>query len=338
MKRFQTSLGFCIAAGSFLANGFLPTYKFQQGDATLYLDSRLYSGYLNSLDDNQDPNPDEIMNAVDSNLVSMASASSTLSPAPSGSGTTSYLDSIPPKKSAGGAGMTSYVDSMGSSVSDLVRESQDHIVQSEEPEIIEDQEMQALFLDTSVHGITSPNPSLDALQVATLCMNAMRDQKPESSLELCFEFSSDRCRAAVGGSLEEFVAYAANPVFGKLVHCSGYEVKSIGPIIAGSATRGEMQTILIEIKKALTVNDAISTFVKEKKGRRPIAERIREQEARDRGEIIEPSPADIPPSSTNSKSSNRFLWTLQKERRPPRQNCWLVHEVLFVKNAFELTE
>jgi hypothetical protein len=33
----------------------------------------------------------------------------------------------------------------------------------------------------------------------------------------------------------------------------------------------------------------------------------------------------------------RFLWTLQKERRPPRQHCWLVHEVLFVKNAFQLT-
>lgn len=33
----------------------------------------------------------------------------------------------------------------------------------------------------------------------------------------------------------------------------------------------------------------------------------------------------------------RYLWTLQKERRPPRSDCWLVHEVLFVKNAFQLT-
>jgi hypothetical protein len=31
------------------------------------------------------------------------------------------------------------------------------------------------------------------------------------------------------------------------------------------------------------------------------------------------------------------LWTLQQERRPPRQGCWLIHEVLYVKNAFELT-
>lgn len=33
----------------------------------------------------------------------------------------------------------------------------------------------------------------------------------------------------------------------------------------------------------------------------------------------------------------RFLWTLQKERRPPRQDCWLVHEVLFTDNALQLT-
>ena len=34
----------------------------------------------------------------------------------------------------------------------------------------------------------------------------------------------------------------------------------------------------------------------------------------------------------------RFLWTLQRERRPPRQNCWLVHEVLFTDMAFQQTE
>jgi hypothetical protein len=32
-----------------------------------------------------------------------------------------------------------------------------------------------------------------------------------------------------------------------------------------------------------------------------------------------------------------FLWTLQQERRPPLQGCWIIHEVLYVKNAFALT-
>lgn len=240
---------------------------------------------------------------------------------------------------AKGQGITSYVDSMGSPAEFQFPS------EPAEPEIIIDldPEMQALFL--SQDDITSPNPSFDALQVATLCMNALRDQSPQDSLEVCFNFSSDRCRAAVGGTLEEFMAYAANPTFGKLVHCGGYKIKSVGPIIAGSVTRGAMQTIMVEIQKALTVNDAISSYTKEHKGRRPIEERIREQEARDRGELMASSgeTQQLPSSleaetSCTSSSGTHFLWTLQKERRPPRQNCWLVHEVLFVKNAFELTE
>jgi len=34
----------------------------------------------------------------------------------------------------------------------------------------------------------------------------------------------------------------------------------------------------------------------------------------------------------------RYLWTLQKERRPPRSDCWLVRECLAVRYAFQLTE
>lgn len=30
--------------------------------------------------------------------------------------------------------------------------------------------------------------------------------------------------------------------------------------------------------------------------------------------------------------------TIQQERRPPRQGLWLIHECIFVENAFALTE
>jgi len=42
----------------------------------------------------------------------------------------------------------------------------------------------------------------------------------------------------------------------------------------------------------------------------------------------------------NSEEGERrqFLWTMQQERRPPRQGCWLIHEVMYVNNAFQLTE
>jgi len=191
--------------------------------------------------------------------------------------------------------------------------------------------------------MTEPNDELNGLEVATLCMNALQHEMPQKSLEICFHFSSDRCRAAVGGSLDEFLHYAANPVFAKLVRCPSYEIRSVGPIIPGSRVRGDMQTILVEIvEEGSSVNDALNEAIHSHnshvKGggvanRRPIEERIAEMDAKMRGETI-PEPSEVEGARTKPI---RFLWTMQKERRPPRQNCWLVHEVLFVNNAHEQT-
>eukprot|EP00980_Cylindrotheca_fusiformis_P001111 scaffold305_cov110-Cylindrotheca_fusiformis.AAC.29 len=209
-------------------------------------------------------------------------------------------------------------------------------IQERQPHHLPPWQLQTFFSnpdgETETDPLILPNPDLDAVQVATICMDALQNQKPKVSLELCFAFSSDRCRAAVGGTLEEFLQYAANPVFGKLVHCENYEIASIGPIIPGSQVRGDMQTVLIEIRKATTVNDALSAVVKHQKNRIPIEERIRQKDAELRGEILPQASA-----SGEQKKPTRFLWTMQKERRPPRQNCWLVHEVLFVNNAYQQT-
>lgn len=195
-------------------------------------------------------------------------------------------------------------------------------------------------IDINNFSLTEPNPELNGLEVATLCMNALQHEMPQKSLEICFNFSSDRCRAAVGGTLEEFLQYAANPVFGRLVHCPGYEIASVGPIIPGSQVRGDMQTILIEISKGINVNEALNEAIDNHNSnvqgipkRRPIEERIAEMDAKMRGEAI-PEPSEVEGARTKAI---RFLWTMQKERRPPRQNCWLVHEVLFVNNAHEQT-
>ena len=37
------------------------------------------------------------------------------------------------------------------------------------------------------------------------------------------------------------------------------------------------------------------------------------------------------PRDPNLKE-RRFLWTMQKERRPPKQGCWLVHECISIEN------
>jgi hypothetical protein len=39
----------------------------------------------------------------------------------------------------------------------------------------------------------------------------------------------------------------------------------------------------------------------------------------------------------SSAEPRTFLWTLQRERRPPLQGCWIIHEVLYVKNAYAQT-
>jgi hypothetical protein len=139
--------------------------------------------------------------------------------------------------------------------------------------------------------LPQPNPSLEPCDVLSACMATLHSRR-DAGLEVCFNFSSDRCRAAIGGSLEKFAEYATNPVFGYLVKCGDYGVINVGPEITGTPTRGAMQTILMDARQS---EDAVDEF------------------------------------------SRRFLWTFQKERRPPRQNCWVIHEVIYVKNAYLLT-
>jgi hypothetical protein len=200
------------------------------------------------------------------------------------------------------------------------------------------------FLPTD-EDIAFPCSDIDAIQVTALCMDALKNMKrSDLSLEVCFNFSTDRCRAAVGGSVPEFIKYAANPVFGALVHCLDYEIVSIGPIIPGGQHRGEMQTVLMDVQKRLGGEDAKKIVEQQQKPKkRPTAEeraearrrqeRLQQQEQREDDDDGDND--KVEPVVDNGK--RRFLWTLQKERRPPRQDCWLIHEVLFVKNAYALT-
>ena len=147
------------------------------------------------------------------------------------------------------------------------------------------------FMGIDEDFIPFPHRDFTAPDVVQMCMDTLtHNNKPyaNAGLEVCFNFSSDRCRAAQGGSLEAFVQYAANPVFGSMIDALGWQVVSTGPIIQGTKTRGAMQTVLVNVQP--------------RKG-----------------------------------EERRFLWTLQQERRPPRQGCWLVYECLFVENAYSLT-
>ena len=40
---------------------------------------------------------------------------------------------------------------------------------------------------------------------------------------------------------------------------------------------------------------------------------------------------------TRRGQEKQFLWTMAQQRRPPLQGCWLVHECLYVDNAYQQT-
>lgn len=156
--------------------------------------------------------------------------------------------------------------------------------------------------------LPSPHPSLTAVDVVSACMNTLLLESRTAGLEVCFHFSSDRCRAAIGGSLEEFRNYSENPTFGFLIQCQAWEIVKVGDIISGTAHRGDMQTILM---RATT----------------------RERNA-PRAQSSMAAAASNDSAKQEEQEERRFLWTLQQERRPPLQDCWMVHEVLYVENAF----
>jgi hypothetical protein len=147
------------------------------------------------------------------------------------------------------------------------------------------------FSGLDEHFVAFPNRVYEGTEIVDLCMNALlNNEEPyaNAGLEVCWNFSSDRCRAAQGSSFESFIRFSQNPVFGSMVNAQSWSVKSTGPIIPGTQTRGPMQTVLTEVIPA--------------KGR-----------------------------------TREFLWTLQRERRPPRQDCWLIHECIFKDAAYQQT-
>jgi hypothetical protein len=150
------------------------------------------------------------------------------------------------------------------------------------------EETQTFTINPNCIELPTGNADIIPEEVVNFCMNYLQandEPRPNSGLEVCFNFSSDSCRAANGGCLESFLQHALNPVFQSNVDCHSWEVLSVGSEISGTITRGAMKTVLVKVVQ--------------KKGARELNDR-------------------------------KFLWTMMKERRPPRQGFWLVHECIAV--------
>lgn len=152
----------------------------------------------------------------------------------------------------------------------------------------------------SLAPLPTSNNFMTPEEVVTTCMSYLQG-KPDlahlheqAGLEICYNFSSDSCRMANGGSLESFLQYANNPVFQSMVNCARWDVVNVGPEIPATPTRGSMQTVLVHIIPRLADDGA-------------------------------------------ERNDRHFLWTIVRERRPPRQGHCVVHECVAVENAFAHT-
>jgi hypothetical protein len=100
------------------------------------------------------------------------------------------------------------------------------------------------------YSLKFPHSDMTAQDIVAACMDALLQNdipRKNAGLEVCFYFSSDRCRAALGGSVEDFISYASNPTFGSMTNANEYIVLSVGPIIPATMTRGAMQTVLVRV-------------------------------------------------------------------------------------------
>ena len=129
--------------------------------------------------------------------------------------------------------------------------------------------------------VPQPDPIYSDEAVVALCMNALgRNDEPipDAGLRTCralrrnqlqratrhrrdgldgvglhwfifsgWNFSSDMCRAAVGGSLADFLKYARNPTFAQLVDHESWSGK-LGNRIPATQTRGALTTNMVTVQ------------------------------------------------------------------------------------------
>jgi hypothetical protein len=98
--------------------------------------------------------------------------------------------------------------------------------------------------------VPQPDPIYSDEAVVALCMNALGrndDPIPDAGLRTCWNFSSDMCRAAVGGSLADFLKYARNPTFAQLVDHESWSGK-LGNRIPATMTRGALTTTMVTVQ------------------------------------------------------------------------------------------
>lgn len=122
-------------------------------------------------------------------------------------------------------------------------------------------------------------------------------------------------RANWRGDIDTFVREAANNPTG-LANCEWFNTEEDSIVtVQGTQTRGATCKMIVSVRPfPLAPFEAVT----------PNTNRLINP-ARPRGRTLDAVPV----------AERKFLWTLQRERRPPQAGCWLISSVLAVDRALE---
>jgi len=175
--------------------------------------------------------------------------------------------------------------------------------------------------------------------VRVICEGLKCNDEPtaDTGIERLFHFTTPMGRVAIapppprsglqgGVTLEYWLENAASSALGALTFCTGYELLGDARITPGSVARGALATQLIEV-----YNDPLED------GSDPEAA----LEAVLRGDdayldaILQANRdgTALPPPPVKARLRRRFWVSLEQQRRPPQQGCWLVKEFLPLKKS-----
>jgi hypothetical protein len=124
-----------------------------------------------------------------------------------------------------------------------------------------------------------------------------------------------------GVQLDYFVEEAASPAIGALVYCSSYELIGEARISPGSEARGELAYQLIEVGNSPLEDGSDAAAALEALVQAPdhfiesLLTAVRDDSA-------------LPAAPPEALIKKRFWVSLEKERRPPLQDCWIMKELL----------
>ena len=168
--------------------------------------------------------------------------------------------------------------------------------------------------------VVHPSPELGVVQMARVLCTALRDQDEATALRTLFEFTTPQGRVALAppapqagrrSSVDEatFVQTASHPLL-CLLGCESFRILGEPTVIPPTQTRGGLATVKIEVSPRTSSR---------------LLSRLSSSSAPVERSLAAEGEAPLP--------LRQFVLSLEQQRRPPLQGCWLLKEGLAMERS-----